>query len=183
MLLDFLRLRTDYDRVAWNLRPVVWAHEILVRRGHNAAAKMWRRTLTDRIGEEADKYAERLGKLQKKYAMRMPTVADRIGERFIRPMLIDRIRALIEPAIQGAGNDKPPNEFEILEYETATLTREPTGVGLDVPAWLMALEDEVEEVRRPSHGNNGAAQVEVIPQITIPLEEVRRQIDEWAKRE
>ena len=33
MLLDFLRLRTRYDRVCWNLKPVVLAHEILVRRG------------------------------------------------------------------------------------------------------------------------------------------------------
>ena len=43
-LLDFLRLRTKYDRVCWNLKPVIWAHEILVRRGVNDAAKMWRIT-------------------------------------------------------------------------------------------------------------------------------------------
>ena len=33
-LLDFLRLRADYDRLAWNLRPVVLAHEVLVRGGN-----------------------------------------------------------------------------------------------------------------------------------------------------
>jgi hypothetical protein len=26
MLLDFLRLRCSYDRVAWNLKPVLVAH-------------------------------------------------------------------------------------------------------------------------------------------------------------
>ncbi len=31
MLLDFLRLRVRYDRVSWNLKPVFWAHEVLVR--------------------------------------------------------------------------------------------------------------------------------------------------------
>ena len=34
-LLDFLRLRASYDRVAWNLRPVVLAHEVLVRCGRD----------------------------------------------------------------------------------------------------------------------------------------------------
>src|SRR5690606_26530902 len=48
-LLDFLRLRTKYDRVCWNLKPVVLAHEILVRHGKEGPARVWRRALTDRI--------------------------------------------------------------------------------------------------------------------------------------
>ena len=43
MLLDFLRLQSAYDRVAWNLKPVVISHEILVRCGRNEAAQLWRR--------------------------------------------------------------------------------------------------------------------------------------------
>ena len=31
-LLDFLRLRTSYDLVAWKLQPVVLAHDVLVPR-------------------------------------------------------------------------------------------------------------------------------------------------------
>jgi hypothetical protein len=54
MLLDFLRLRTRYDRVCWNLKPVVLAHEILVRRGHDKAARIWRKALTERIHDEAE---------------------------------------------------------------------------------------------------------------------------------
>ena len=183
MLLDFLRLRTDYDRVAWNLKPVVWAHEILVRQGHKEAAKMWRRSLSERISNEADKYLARLSRLQKKYAMRMPTVADRLGERFIRPMQVDRIRALIEPAIQAAERGETCDEFEVLESETDSLTREPTGVGLDVPIWLMALEDEVDDVQRPAHLANGQSTASVIPQVNVPLEEIRRQINEWVKHD
>src|SRR5438477_574500 len=101
MLLDFLRLRTKYDRVCWNLKPVVLAHEILVRRGEEPAARIWRRALTERIKDEADQYLTKLAELQKKYAMRMPTVADRLAERFVRPLTIDRIRALVWPAIEG----------------------------------------------------------------------------------
>ena len=31
MFMDFLRLQSHYERIAWNLKPVMWAHEVLVR--------------------------------------------------------------------------------------------------------------------------------------------------------
>ena len=83
--------------------------------------------------------------------MRMPTVADRLAERFVRPLSIDRIRALVEPAVAEVRQGGKIPKFELLEEETELLTREPTGVGLDVPAWLVALEEEVEHVLRPMH--------------------------------
>lgn len=152
-LLDFLRLRVRYDRVAWNLRPVIWAHEILVRRGFDAAAASWRRGLAERIGREADMYYAQLRSLQQQYAMRMPTVADRIGERFMLPMTVDRMRALIGPAIADAESGQTESDaFSLLEQEIQLLTRQPVGVGLDLPPWLVTLEEEVDDVvknRRP----------------------------------
>src|SRR5689334_11395685 len=64
-LLDFLRLRTKYDRVCWNLKPVVLAHEILVRRGREAAARVWRKALSERIHDEADQYLAKLSDLRR----------------------------------------------------------------------------------------------------------------------
>ncbi len=184
MLLDFLRLRTRYDRVCWNLKPVVLAHEILVRRGEDIAARVWRRALAERIQEEAEQYLTRLADLQKKYAMRMPTVADRLAERFIRPLTIDRIRALVEPAIEEARNGGEAPKFEMLEFETATLTREPTGVGLDVPAWLVALEEEVDFALRPSHQQQDEADLAaILPPKLLTLEQAKVQLDQWTARE
>ena len=148
MFLDFLRLRVRYERIAWNLKPVMWAHEVLVRSGLENAAMMWRRSLSERIGTEADIYVERLRKMQNEYAMRMPTVADRILERFVQPMTIDRMRAMVGPAMNDAEANRKSRRFEILEQECELLTRHPTGVGLDVPAWLVALEQEVEQLAK-----------------------------------
>ena len=180
MLLDFLRLRTKYDRVCWNLKPVVLAHEILVRRGQESASRIWRKALTDRIHDEAEQYLARLAELQKKYAMRMPTVADRLAERFVRPLTIDRIRALVKPAVDQirAGGACP--KFELLEEETELLTREPTGVGLDVPAWLVALEEEVEQVLRPSYQQQEES-AEFVPQVLLTQRQAKRQLKEIAK--
>lgn len=146
--LDFLRLRVRYERISWNLKPVMWAHEVLVRRGLDEAAMIWRRSLSERIGSEAEIYVQKLVELQKKYAMRMPTIADRISERYIQPMTIDRMRALIGPAMKDAEADHTSHAFAILEEEAELLTRNPTGVGLDVPVWLEALESEVEKLAK-----------------------------------
>ncbi len=144
MFLDFLRLRVRYERIAWNLKPVMWAHEVLVRCGLENAAMRWRRSLSDRIGAEAEVYVQKLRQLQNDYAMRMPTVADHILERFIQPMTIDRMRALVGPSMRDAELDQPSRSFELLDQEAELLTRHPTGVGIDVPAWLHSLEEEVE---------------------------------------
>jgi len=181
-LLDFLRLRTKYDRVCWNLKPVVLAHEILVRRGKEGPARVWRRALTDRIHDEADQYLQRLAELQRKYAMRMPTVADRLAESFVRPLAIDRIRALVEPAIEEARRGGATPRFDVLRHETESLTREPTGVGLDVPAWLVALEEEVDLALRPAHERQDDDLAGALPRVLLTEAEAREQLDRWDAR-
>jgi hypothetical protein len=38
ILLDYLRVKAEHDRIAWTLRPVNMAHRVLARRGAAAAA-------------------------------------------------------------------------------------------------------------------------------------------------
>jgi hypothetical protein len=181
-LLDFLRLRAKYDRVCWNLKPVVLAHQILVRRGRKRAAQLWRRALRERICDEAEKYQKRLAVLQKKYAMQMPSIADRIGERFVRALVIDRLCALVRPAVAEARSARPKRSFRVLELQTEFLTREPSGVGFDVPAWLVALEDEVERVRLPDWLRDDYDElITVIPIVPQTREEVGSQLERWSE--
>ena len=180
-LLDFLRLRTEYDRVCWHLKPVILAHEILVSRHQDKAARLWRRALTDRIGQEAEQYLTRLRALQESYAIRMSTVADRIAERFVRPMTIDRMRALVRPAMQEARRSGPKHAFELLEHETQALAGESTGIGFDVPVWLLALEEEVDRAREPTHRRNFDHEIAcAVPTVALSREEIRRQLDACA---
>jgi hypothetical protein len=144
---------------------------------------VWRKALTERINDEADQYLAKLADLQKKYAMRMPTVADRLAERFVRPLAIDRIRALVGPAIDEARRGGEAPKFEMLQHDTEFLTREPTGVGLDVPAWLVALEEEVEQALRPEHQRRQDDELaQIIPLVMLSQAEARRQLDHWASR-
>jgi hypothetical protein len=179
MLLDFLRLRVRYDRVCWNLKPVFWAHEVLVHSGCQQSAQQWRRALSDRVSREADQYLERLGRLQDAYAMKMPTVADRLNERFLKPMTIDRMRALIRPAMrQLRSNDREESRaFELLVQESHLMMREPTGVGLEIPAWLVTLEDEVERVLQHHVQAPQSLRLErAVPSVLVPLQDIQSQL-------
>ena len=98
--------------------------------------------------------------------------------------MIDRIRALVAPAIEEAKQGGECTKFEILDHDTAYLTREPTGVGLDVPAWLVALEEEVEQALRPRHLRQEDDDLEgIVPQVFLSQSEARRQLNRWANRQ
>ena len=177
---DFLRLRAAYDRVAWNLRPVVMAHEILVRQNRPAAAEMWQQALAERTAETADANLHRFDELCNQYGIRLPSVAERLGERFTRPLAIDRVRALVAPAVAAADTaHRAP--IDALQQEIADLAQEPAGAGLDLPDWLEALEEEVATVRckrRNNHSTDDAPRR--IPQVRLSWDEWQRQIAEEA---
>jgi hypothetical protein len=199
-LIDFLRLRAGYDRVAWNLRPVVMAHEILVRQDRPTAAEMWQQALAERTAETADVNLARFDELCNEYGIRLPSVAERLGERFTRPLAIDRVRALVAPAIGAAERVEQdpktgapcsklpspcsktrPDAFAILKQEIADLALEPAGAGLDLPDWLEALEDEVSHVRCRRRNHHAADDVpRRIKQVRLSWEEWQRQIAEDA---
>ena len=145
-LLDFLRLRANYDRLAWNLRPVVLAH-----RGVWCAAAA---TGRPRYGagpwpsgprRSPRNTWQRFDRLCKQYGMRLPSIAERLGERFIRPLEIDRLCALVRPAmeeIREAAGRQPWNSWS----SKSPFTKEPAGAGFELPGWLEALEQEMEHV-------------------------------------
>lgn len=147
---DFIRLRNGYDRIAWNLKPVFLAHKILVRQNRPAAAELWRRAVAERTSNEADSQLMKLARLCEQHGMRLPSIAERLAERFVRPLTIDRLRGLAKPAMDAVSQhleEKNP-VFSVIEDEIESLMQEPCGAGLDVPDWIEAIEQEVTKVRQ-----------------------------------
>jgi hypothetical protein len=176
-LLDFLRLQASYDRVAWNLRPVVLGHEVLVRCGRDEAAGIWREAVAQRTAAIADDNLKRLARLSRKYGMRLPSIAERLSDRFVRPLSIDRLRALVRPAIEELRSGRNSGACTRLEEEIAQFTHEVVGAGFDVPSWLEALEQEVDRVQVQAADEDDALDPLLrLPQVRLSLEEARRQI-------
>jgi hypothetical protein len=177
-LFEFLRLKASYERNAWQLRPLNQVHDMMVRR-HPEPATFWREQVVELTRELADDHLEELTALEEEHGMRLRTIADRLGERFVKPMEIDRLCALIEPALDQARQfaTKTP-----LEDELAPFTATPTGAGLDVPQWLRRLEAEVQKARMARTDLAKLAEsMYPIPKKIIGFEELRGQLEEWEK--
>ncbi len=181
-LLDFLRLRGRYDRVCWNLKPVVWGHEILVRDQQNAVARMWRRSLTERVGPEADKYLAKLEKLRNEYSIQMSSIGRQLEGRFVHPMQIDRLRSLVGPAMADPSSHKCNRIFELLEHETQAFSRATAGVGVDLPEWLAALENEVEQHHLPLRLRETSHDQTLSRPIKVPVADLCEQLEQLPRR-
>jgi hypothetical protein len=179
ILLDFLRLKVQYDRAAWRMRPFALAHEVLCRRGHDALAARWRETIQDRTRKLAADLLEELSKREARYAVRLRTVRDRLEERFLLPLEIDRAAAQVAPAAAAAkagdGEDGPA--FVRLLVAMSPLRETVSGVGLEVPAWVRRLEDALRQARDP---DAAAAEAGATP-AAVEFAELKRQLLEWDK--
>ncbi|MFN9877278.1 MAG: hypothetical protein ACK557_02260 [Planctomycetota bacterium] len=183
VLLDFLRLERRYDRVCWHLKPVVLAHQMLVRCGETGVARSWRRSLNERVGSEATRYLTRLRKLREKYSVQMASIGRHLEGKFVQPMLIDRLVALVEPAMRASDPSDARAAFEMLQTECDTFARSATGVGMDLPEWLAALEEEIENVELPPRLREGALNTTpLVAPIAIPVESLLEQLRMLSRR-
>lgn len=182
MLLDFLLLRTSYERRAWQFQPLTMAHETLVRCGRHGAAVRWQQALAEASRQQADEYLQRLSALEQTHGMSLRTIRDRLEERFVKPLALDRLCALVKPVMHEAHGTRAGRSFARLKRELQGYAETPTGVGLDVPQWLQRLGLEVQRVRT---GQKALALLAEdffrVPKMTLSSEEIDRQLKEWEK--
>ncbi len=180
LLLDFLRLKSAYDRQAWRLKPLFLAHGMLARKGQAALAQQWQSAFAELTSDLSSQFVDRLNQLELKHGVRLRTVADRIGEQFTRPLELDRVCALVEPAILGPGPDGASPAFAALVAAIEPLASTPSGVGLDVPHWVRRLEAEVERIRsRATHAGALPEDALRVPTLTLKIEDLKRQLESW----
>jgi hypothetical protein len=143
-LLDFLRAESAYERDAWNLSPISLCHELFSECGRPAAAQAWEQDFRARSGSVANKHLIRLRSLEKKYGMRLPSISDRLSERFVKPLAVHRMRALLPQALRDArlGRESSP-AFDALRAEVDEYLQTTNGSGIEVPAWLRTLERDL----------------------------------------
>src|SRR5262249_14596660 len=133
--------------------------------------------------ESAEKYVHDLAKLEKTHGIRLATIRDRIEERFVQPLVLDRLCALIEPALAEAQDALGKSEISPLERELEPFATTPSGVGLDLPAWLVRLQNELERVRTTqSDLGNLAETMFHVPKVPAPFEALLLQLSDWEKR-
>ncbi|MFN0054817.1 MAG: hypothetical protein ACKV0T_21815 [Planctomycetales bacterium] len=181
-LLDFLRLESDYERQAWNQAPLELAHEVLSRLGRTKAAHLWQETLAVKTSGNAKTFLQKLRRLERHHGMRLPSVTDRVNERFVKPLALDRILALVRPAMNEARDDQPGESFPQLQAEIESYLSTTSGSALEMQPWLQSLADEVQHLESEWTLPEGAQRPDQsVPLIPIDLADVRRQLLQWEK--
>ena len=174
IFLDFLRLKSQYDRYAWRLRPLATVHEVLCRRGQDGLAQRWREHVVQHTAAQAEELLQRLHQLEQRHGIRLRTVRDRLEERFLFPLEVDRAVARVAPAATAAaeGHDESHPAFIRLTEAIAPLAERISGVGLDVPNWIRRLEEVLRDARHPPQH---APWIRSVP----ALEDLRQQLADW----
>jgi hypothetical protein len=177
ILLDMLRLKVRYDRIAWRMRPLALAHEALCQRGYDPLAAVWRSRIAEKTMDLADGLLNELTERETRYGVKLRTVRDRLEERFTRPLEIDRAAAQVAPAATAArsGSTEDNPAFARLREATEPLEATISGVGLDVPTWVRRLEDALRLTR------DRTADPPPPPPAGLTYEELERQMEDWDK--
>ncbi len=180
VLLDFLKLKTSYERHAWRFRPLLQTHEILARRGLNDAALLWEDAFLRYTRDLAEQHLGELARLEQAHGVRLRSVADRLQERFVKPLALDRLCALIGPVLAEVEQAGDGAALARLERELEPHAQEPTGAGLDVPHWLRRLEAEVQRVRT---ARSAVAQLAEeffrVPRLRLTQADLLEQLRRW----
>ncbi|MDR3110560.1 MAG: hypothetical protein LBU65_12885 [Planctomycetaceae bacterium] len=170
MLLDMLRVQTGYERVSWNLKPVYWVHDALIRCGCPKAASLWERAVAKRSINAAEEHLRNYDRLSEKYGLWLPSVHERLQERFVRPLHVARMCGLVPTAVRQAREDGEKTAFVELDKQVEMFAREPMGVGFEMPEWLSSLQEEVISTR-PDEAENKSEEDALNP--TPMFEQVR----------
>jgi hypothetical protein len=182
-LLDFLRLEARYDRDAWNLIPFTVAHEVLARAGHDEAARLWEQLCGEHTAARADKLLREYRTLAQTHGMRMPVIADHLHDRFVRPLAVNRMVALVQQAMGTPREaDRDPATFARLQAEIDEYLKDSWGSGIDVPEWLQNLGHEVERADLDASGGRPGPLADIdLPQTQLSAANLRRELESLTK--
>ena len=144
VLLDFLRIKAEHERITWTLRPVNMAHRVLARRSAVEAAEAWRARMREETSTTAESLVERLTRLETHWGVRLASVSDRVRRPFTTALEQDELEALVDPAVQELFTGSPLGAGGTLEACATRFLGVASGSGVEVPAWLDRLTNAVD---------------------------------------
>jgi hypothetical protein len=159
ILLDHLRLKAEYDRIAWTLRPVDMAHRVLARRGASDAAVAWRSRMRDETRDTANSLVARLDMLEQQWGVRLASIADRVRRPFTVALEQDELEALVPAAVSELVSGEPAGAAKALEQKARAFLGVASGSGVEVPEWLDHLTAAVDTAIERADVTAGSAAV------------------------
>ena len=112
----------------------------------------------------------------------MNSVGRRLEGKFAHQLQIDRLRALVEPAMSRPRSRQSQKAFDLLQIESQAFLRSTSGVGVDLPEWLAKLENEVQQFLLPRRLRDFWHQQSALEVPPIPIAKLREKIEKLPRR-
>src|SRR5262249_19862135 len=155
----------------------ILCHEILSRRGQDEAAEIWSRAFARFSKAAAEKHLADLQAVEARHGTCLRTVRDLVEERFVRPLALDRLCALVGPIAIEAQLPEPREKLARFGEVLQPYADHPVGAGLDVPIWLRSLEQELERIRAAASPVGVLAETHLrIPRLAISVQDIDEQL-------
>ncbi len=106
-------------------------------------------------------------------------MSDHIEERFVKPLAVNRMVALVKQTMQEEDALKKRELFDDLRVEIENYQDGTYGTGLEVPEWLRLLDQEVRNQESPDLSSGDPYSKQIIIPVAINLREMRRQLKTW----
>ena len=98
----------------------------------------------------------------------------------MRPLMIDYLCALIEPAMFHADAAARQTAFDRIREQAEVFLGEPSGAGLDVPTWLISMEDTVRSFDEQNEASlTQLMEKQMLPAVGLSIEEIQSIVGTW----
>ncbi|MHC4878281.1 MAG: hypothetical protein ACYTGL_17660 [Planctomycetota bacterium] len=182
VLLDFLRVEAEYDRDAWDRIPEGIVHRVLAMADRPGLLRMLEEQIEQESRQQADRHVAALHLLEQKYGVHLPGINDRLNERFVKPLAVNRMLALIEPALRTAtSGDECEERFEQLRAEITSYMHDQAGSAIDIPQWLQDVEREVNRLEMPADYIRPPELDAHMPVVRVAEADIRQQLAVWSQ--
>ncbi|MFL5330580.1 MAG: hypothetical protein ACJ8C4_16885 [Gemmataceae bacterium] len=178
ILIDYLRLKTAYERDNWRMRPLFLTHEILCRRRRTGDAARWQEVISVYMQATAQQHLRELERLETRHGVKLRTVRERLEERFVASLAQDRLAAHLAPLWESIRQNDAQLNDRLARFKEALsgFSANPVGAGVDTPQWIRRLEREIAQIR--SRETKPAKDRPTTP----PLSTLRQQLaGDWEK--
>lgn len=184
ILLDHLRLKAEYDRISWTLRPVNMTHRVLARRGASDAAAAWRRRMQNETVDTAKGIVARLDTLEATWGVRLASIGDRVRRPFTMALEQDELESLVPAAVSEMVSGQPAGAGSAIEVKARSFLGVASGSGVEIPDWLERLGGVVDVAidRADLTSRKGAKSAipdsfaAVVPWRVLPWEQLRGEL-------
>ena len=111
--------------------------------------------------------------------MTLPSLADHLEERFVKPLAVNRMLALVPRAVEEVPQGEETSAaFQDLRNEIEEYLTTSAGSAVDIPLWLKTLEKELDQIADREQGAvwNSPQPVFELSHTLINLRDMKRQL-------